>query len=710
MRNLRRFIICAICTYIPLVLSAQTTVQNDVPESLKPYLLSKPLPSVFHVPSQNTQRSNHLSVVERKYTPASPDETLPLANISGKNLVTPTNNSPLLQNQSGNKPLAVTPPGFNIGYTYYDFQTNSCMADRIAYTTDPSDPNAKYVFMFWMASTDSTRGGAAFPLTPGYNDTRGSYYAGLDVSKPDAPVDAVGSWAKPEKTIAGWPSIILYSNGAIGTTSHSPVTYYGGTNFGDDPSGFVKYPVSAGTSTWPRSVADGKDNVHAIYTYPTATPAGTKDNDVFYSRSINKGKTWSAEKRFTGAAFEGTTYPKGEGGDTYAIAAKANVVATACLDQSLTLRARTSTDYGVTWTKPIIIWRAQETYIDTVDVGGGNVIMHSDTVSGPGSQIDIIIDSKGAVNYVFNEVLMYVTTSGVRVGKDSVTLGSGLISDLEDQNSYAANKLGMLFYHSGDTVLTRIAPPCGGETWNGKGYIVSRRRFSGFSRFPQLGLDANDTPYLVYTSVKNNDYVSMPMERPKTTAATGVADTTVDGLYGHIYATHQLSPGVWSYPKDIIQKTGIDCLYGTLCNTVTNGRMYIGYSADNTPGDRVTNTELPMEQTQIYMYAFPTSLLNQSPTSVEEIPAVQSDNFRLSASPNPSNGTTTFSFFMPKPDNVKVELFNMLGMKVATIFNSFASIGENTTSFDASNLPTGAYFATLTSQGQKSNTMITIVR
>ena len=67
--------------------------------------------------------------------------------------------------------------------------------------------------------------------------------------------------------------------------------------------------------------------------------------------------------------------------------------------------------------------------------------------------------------------------------------------------------------------------------------------------------------------------------------------------------------------------------------------------------------------------------------------------FELSeAYPNPFNPMTRFTLTVAQTQNVRVEVFNMLGQKVATLFNGQAQANEvNTLTFDANNLPSGTY-------------------
>jgi hypothetical protein len=67
--------------------------------------------------------------------------------------------------------------------------------------------------------------------------------------------------------------------------------------------------------------------------------------------------------------------------------------------------------------------------------------------------------------------------------------------------------------------------------------------------------------------------------------------------------------------------------------------------------------------------------------------------FALSAKnyPNPYNPTTTISYNVPLPGNVKVSVFDMTGREIQTLVDRDHSQGEHTVAFDASNLASGVY-------------------
>ncbi len=84
------------------------------------------------------------------------------------------------------------------------------------------------------------------------------------------------------------------------------------------------------------------------------------------------------------------------------------------------------------------------------------------------------------------------------------------------------------------------------------------------------------------------------------------------------------------------------------------------------------------------------------------------NNFELKQNyPNPFNPSTNISFSLPAPGHVKLDLFNFLGKKIATLINMDESKGIYNFQFEASSinggLPSGIYFYRLDETTTKGN-------
>ena len=67
--------------------------------------------------------------------------------------------------------------------------------------------------------------------------------------------------------------------------------------------------------------------------------------------------------------------------------------------------------------------------------------------------------------------------------------------------------------------------------------------------------------------------------------------------------------------------------------------------------------------------------------------------------PNPFNASTIIQFDLPYEAKVSIDLYNILGQKVASILHDdLRSAGPDEISFSAPNLPSGAYFYRMTAR------------
>ena len=59
--------------------------------------------------------------------------------------------------------------------------------------------------------------------------------------------------------------------------------------------------------------------------------------------------------------------------------------------------------------------------------------------------------------------------------------------------------------------------------------------------------------------------------------------------------------------------------------------------------------------------------------------------------PNPFNPSTNIKFTLPKPENVKIEVYNIIGQKIETLLNKSMSAGYHEVEFNGQNLASGIY-------------------
>ncbi|MBI4429458.1 MAG: T9SS type A sorting domain-containing protein, partial [Ignavibacteriales bacterium] len=101
----------------------------------------------------------------------------------------------------------------------------------------------------------------------------------------------------------------------------------------------------------------------------------------------------------------------------------------------------------------------------------------------------------------------------------------------------------------------------------------------------------------------------------------------------------------------------------------------------------------------------PWALLNlgatSTPTNVARDPSTGlPSTFALSQNyPNPFNPSTTIEFAVPEKGRVKLEIYNILGQKIATLIDGVLAAGEYQSRWDAVRFGSGVYFSRLTTEG-----------
>ena len=80
------------------------------------------------------------------------------------------------------------------------------------------------------------------------------------------------------------------------------------------------------------------------------------------------------------------------------------------------------------------------------------------------------------------------------------------------------------------------------------------------------------------------------------------------------------------------------------------------------------------------------------PTTIEDITNVTPRIFNLSQNyPNPFNPSTKIKYSLPKTENVKIEVYNLIGQKIETLLNKSMPAGYHEVEFNGQNLSSGVY-------------------
>lgn len=82
---------------------------------------------------------------------------------------------------------------------------------------------------------------------------------------------------------------------------------------------------------------------------------------------------------------------------------------------------------------------------------------------------------------------------------------------------------------------------------------------------------------------------------------------------------------------------------------------------------------------------------------VEQEPQVPNQFTLLQNYPNPFNASTIIRYSLPVKSDVQLDIYNILGQRVTTLFEGIQQAGEHRITWNATNLPSGVYFARLNS-------------
>jgi len=97
-------------------------------------------------------------------------------------------------------------------------------------------------------------------------------------------------------------------------------------------------------------------------------------------------------------------------------------------------------------------------------------------------------------------------------------------------------------------------------------------------------------------------------------------------------------------------------------------------------------------------------------TSIGE-PGVLASRFVLyGIYPNPFNASTTISFALPAVSDVNLAVYDILGRKVAQLYDGQLGVGAHRIAWKADDMSSGLYFYRLNVNGDEKNGRMTLLR
>jgi hypothetical protein len=152
--------------------------------------------------------------------------------------------------------------------------------------------------------------------------------------------------------------------------------------------------------------------------------------------------------------------------------------------------------------------------------------------------------------------------------------------------------------------------------------------------------------------------------------------------------------------EDVVMGIGSSHFFATTPGLWFEFTVPIEYSSEGIPNTAliffsITNNEQsvdPGSNAVVDMVSF--DLI----TDIGQVSAISDKNLQLKNFPNPFDLSTTISFTLNKPSKVTLEIYSMTGQKIASLINDkLINQGHKEIFFDSSDLPSGLYFYTLSS-------------
>jgi hypothetical protein len=86
------------------------------------------------------------------------------------------------------------------------------------------------------------------------------------------------------------------------------------------------------------------------------------------------------------------------------------------------------------------------------------------------------------------------------------------------------------------------------------------------------------------------------------------------------------------------------------------------------------------------------------------------DYYLLQNYPNPFNASATIEFTLPEESEIEISVYNILGQKVAVLFEGVKPPGQHTATWQAGDAPSGVYFARLEGAGKSRAVKMLLLR
>ncbi len=489
----------------------------------------------------------------------------------------------------------------------------------------------------------------------------------------------VGNSSNPEGMWMGCPDYSEEPNG----TGHINITYTTWREFNpDDVSSHNMYLYrSTGISSGTVSFASSEKILDALTYYEAGSADGSTTSDALISIADN-GIGYVANVAYWGANHKDLV----EDNDYH------------------TFKFRKTTDYGSTWSTTSFDTDVPYYYIEDkhfddnifdtyipsqqfeVAYGTDTVVVDElkgtedavlDTLNYPGLFIgydnDMVVDANGGVHF-----MCLVIPEAEEAGKIMPTVHEGCgfyhIYCSDPASSTAEYEV---------SFVTSMQ-----NTWRFS-YGKSDKAWQSF--FPVMATSTEDpnTIYAVYP--KGDIFKEEDPESP--------GDTLLYRRSYDIYMRRSIDAGAtWQEEINVTNTPDYDELCAHADPDATDDNVYIIYQVPDYNIHTVDNdtTDAVPEDYMNRIYFMNVNYSSEVPRedAVVDVPA----SFDLAQNyPNPFNPVTTIAFDIHEAGEYSLDVFNTLGQKVKTLISDYRNVGRYEVEFDASDLSSGIYFYSLTS-------------
>jgi hypothetical protein len=181
--------------------------------------------------------------------------------------------------------------------------------------------------------------------------------------------------------------------------------------------------------------------------------------------------------------------------------------------------------------------------------------------------------------------------------------------------------------------------------------------------------------------------------------ARGVATLVDDAAYGDITPYITVPPAAYTLDLTLADGTSLVQSYTADLSTLGGGSAAVFASGFLTPSANQNGEAFGI------FFALADGTVGQFPETATDISEINEVPVKYSLDqnyPNPFNPTTKITFSLLEANNVSLKVYNMLGEEIATLVNGFMNAGTFEVAFDATDLPTGTYFYSITAGNFKS--------